>query len=72
MSISILTRHNHHHNRKRPGLKDSVAMHLKAELPISAYEGNYFNDVYGNMSVVLRKWRIENEIFSSSEYVRKT
>ncbi len=38
--------------KKDQGLKDSVAMHLKAELPISAYEGNYFNDVYGNMSVV--------------------
>ena len=38
--------------KKDQGLKDSVAMHLKTELPISAYEGNYFNDVYGNMSVV--------------------
>ena len=38
--------------KKDQGLKDSVAMHIKTELPISAYEGNYFNDVYGNMSVV--------------------
>ena len=38
--------------KKDQGLKDSVAMHLKTGLPISAYEGNYFNDVYGNMSVV--------------------
>jgi len=37
--------------KKDKTLKDSAAMHLKAELPISAYEGNYFNDVYGNMSV---------------------
>jgi CubicO group peptidase (beta-lactamase class C family) len=33
--------------------KDSVAMHLKTELPLTAYTGNYFNDVYGNMSVVI-------------------
>ena len=33
-------------------LKDSVAMHLKTELPVSAYEGSYSNDVYGNMTVV--------------------
>lgn len=33
-------------------LKDSAAMHLRTELPISAYEGKYFNDVYGNMMVV--------------------
>src|SRR5436190_17596094 len=39
-------------HKKDQGLKDSVAMHLKTELSISAYEGNYFNDVYGNMSVV--------------------
>ena len=38
--------------KKDQGLKDSVAMHLKTELSISAYEGNYFNDVYGNMNVV--------------------
>jgi CubicO group peptidase (beta-lactamase class C family) len=34
-------------------LKDSVAMHLKTELPTDAYTGNYFNDVYGDMKVVL-------------------
>jgi CubicO group peptidase (beta-lactamase class C family) len=39
--------------KKDQMLKDSVAMHLKTELPLNAYEGNYFNDVYGNMSVVL-------------------
>jgi len=38
--------------KKDQAFKDSAAMHLKTELPISAYEGNYFNDVYGNMSVV--------------------
>ena len=33
-------------------LKDSAALHLKTDLPLSEYTGNYFNDVYGNMSVV--------------------
>ena len=33
-------------------LKDSVSLHLKTELPLTAYTGNYFNEVYGNMSVV--------------------
>ena len=32
---------------------DSVAMHLKTELPLSAYTGEFTNDVYGKMSVVL-------------------
>jgi len=38
--------------KKDQALKDSVAMHLKTELPTSDYEGDYYNDVYGNMSVV--------------------
>ena len=37
---------------------DSVAMNLKTSLPLSAYTGNYFNDVYGNMSVTL----VNNEL----------
>ncbi len=32
--------------------QDSAAMHLKSSLPVTAYEGNYFNDVYGEMKVV--------------------
>ena len=32
--------------------KDSVSLQLKSTLPLSDYTGNYFNDVYGNMSVV--------------------
>ena len=32
---------------------DSVAMNLKTELPLDAYSGNYSNDVYGKMKVVL-------------------
>lgn len=38
--------------KKDQSLKDSAAMHLNPDLPITAYQGNYFNDVYGNMSVV--------------------
>jgi len=34
-------------------LKDSVALHLKTNLPLTAYAGNYSNEVYGNMTVVL-------------------
>jgi len=33
-------------------LKDSVNLHLKTDLPLNAYTGSYFNDVYGNMTVV--------------------
>lgn len=33
-------------------MKDSVAMQLKTTLPLTAYCGSYFNEVYGNMSVV--------------------
>jgi CubicO group peptidase (beta-lactamase class C family) len=33
-------------------LKDSVALQLKPVLSLTAYCGNYFNDVYGNMMVV--------------------
>jgi CubicO group peptidase (beta-lactamase class C family) len=35
--------------------QDSVALKLPAELPLNAYTGHYFNDVYGDMSVVLEK-----------------
>jgi CubicO group peptidase (beta-lactamase class C family) len=33
-------------------LKDSVLLHLKTDLPATAYTGKYVNDVYGNMNVV--------------------
>ncbi len=39
--------------KKDQTLKDSVALHLKTEWPLTAYTGNYFNDVYGNMAVIL-------------------
>ncbi len=40
-------------------LKDSAAMHLKTDLPLTAYTGNYFNDVYGNMNVVLENGELK-------------
>lgn len=45
--------------KKDKMLKDSVAMNLKTELPLNAYTGNYFNDVYGNMSVVLENGELK-------------
>jgi CubicO group peptidase (beta-lactamase class C family) len=39
--------------------KDTVAMHLKPDLPTIAYTGNYFNDVYGDMKVVLEKGELK-------------
>lgn len=37
---------------KDMSLKDTVAMHNAASLPLNAYTGDYFNDVYGNMKVI--------------------
>lgn len=34
-------------------LQDSVSLNLKTDLPLKGYTGDYFNDVYGNMKVVL-------------------
>ena len=34
-------------------LRDSVGMHPKTQLPLAAYTGNYQNNVYGTMKVVL-------------------
>ncbi len=34
-------------------LRDSVALKLPATLPLTAYTGRFFNDVYGDMNVVL-------------------
>jgi CubicO group peptidase (beta-lactamase class C family) len=36
-------------------LRDSAALHLPALLPPAAYTGKYFNDVYGDMQVVMEK-----------------
>jgi hypothetical protein len=34
---------------------DSVALHVKTELPLKEYSGKYFNEVYGDMQVVFEK-----------------
>jgi len=34
-------------------LSDSAALHPAAALPLAAYTGRYFNDVYGDMNVVI-------------------
>jgi CubicO group peptidase (beta-lactamase class C family) len=39
--------------KKDKALRDSVALKPAASLPLTAYTGNYFNDVYGDMSVVM-------------------
>ncbi len=39
--------------------KDTVAMKMKADLPPTAYTGNYFNDVYGYMKVVLESGELK-------------
>lgn len=40
-------------------LKDTVNMHHATALPIAAYTGNYFNDVYGDMKVVLNNGELQ-------------
>lgn len=45
--------------KKEQSMKDSVSMHLKTELPLTAYTGNYFNDVYGSMAVVLESGELK-------------
>ena len=50
--------------KKEKTLKDSVDLKLKTDLPLNAYTGNYFNDVYGNMKVVLE----ENELRMKFEH----
>jgi CubicO group peptidase (beta-lactamase class C family) len=45
--------------KKDQALKDSVALHLKTELPTESYTGNYSNGVYGNMNVVLENGELK-------------
>lgn len=40
-------------------LRDSVALNLKTAFPLKEYTGNYFNDVYGNMKVVLENGELK-------------
>ncbi|MFT3937188.1 MAG: serine hydrolase [Chitinophagaceae bacterium] len=39
--------------KKDKALQDSVALKPATSLPLAAYTGHYFNDVYGDMNVVL-------------------
>lgn len=57
-----LTYYNRNFNaeqKKDKMLEDSVAMNLKTELPLKNYTGDYFNDVYGNMKVVLENGELK-------------
>jgi CubicO group peptidase (beta-lactamase class C family) len=40
-------------------LKDSVTLHLQTGLPLTAYEGQYFNEVYGNMNVKMENGELK-------------
>ncbi|PWT79210.1 MAG: serine hydrolase [Bacteroidetes bacterium] len=40
-------------DRKNKQWSDSASLQLKTPLALSAYTGNYFNEVYGNMKVVM-------------------
>jgi CubicO group peptidase (beta-lactamase class C family) len=50
--LGYATAQNKAEAAKGKTLSDSVALKPTAALPLSAYTGNYFNDVYGNISVV--------------------
>lgn len=39
-------------------LKDTIAQHLPTALPLTAYVGDYFNDVYGSMKVALENGKL--------------
>jgi CubicO group peptidase (beta-lactamase class C family) len=39
--------------KKDKQMQDSTGLKLKTTLPLTDYTGNYFNDVYGNMKVVI-------------------
>ena len=46
---------NYADQKKEKKLIDSVALKLKTDLPLTAYTGNYFNEVYGKMKVVIEE-----------------
>ena len=50
--LNIVTSQNNMKAQTDKKFKDSVSLNLKSTLPLNDYTGNYFNDVYGNMSVV--------------------
>jgi CubicO group peptidase (beta-lactamase class C family) len=45
--------------QKDQKLKDSAALHLPPDLSLTSYTGKYFNDVYGNMEVVLENGELK-------------
>lgn len=45
--------------KKDKTLKDSAGLHLQTDLPLTAYTGQYFNDVYGNMNVVMENGELK-------------
>ena len=51
-SLQTFKNHSNKDEQEHKAKMDTVAMHLQTTLPLSAYEGNYSNDVYGNMKVV--------------------
>lgn len=52
---SFYTKHKLEQEKTDKLFADSVALQLKTELPLTAYTGRYFNDVYGDMQVVVEK-----------------
>lgn len=50
--LDYTTKQNDTEAKNDKALSDSAALKPAAALPLSAYTGNYFNDVYGNMRVV--------------------
>jgi CubicO group peptidase (beta-lactamase class C family) len=45
--------------KKDKTLKDSATLHLQTDLPLTAYTGQYFNEVYGNMNVVMENGELK-------------
>jgi CubicO group peptidase (beta-lactamase class C family) len=56
------TKHNLEQEKNHRLLADSVTLHLKTELPLKEYSGKYFNDVYGDMQVVLEKGELKMKL----------
>jgi CubicO group peptidase (beta-lactamase class C family) len=53
--LNFYNNHKKEEEKQDKILRDSAALHLKTSLPLNAYTGNYSNEVYGNMAVVLEK-----------------
>ena len=53
--LGYATAQNAGEAKKTKALQDSVALKPASALPLSAYTGNYYNNVYGDMNVVMEK-----------------